>query len=435
MHGKQPGGTTRSCRDAWLVGMTPRLAVLTWVVLATVATSCGSATDTDESATSATTAAPTTLSTTTTTTSTTTTSTTTTTTTVPMLSPEECVATIPLEIRLGQLLFPVVTQGEFDEVTRLAEAGSIAGVVVLGQPTASIADRIEEVQAASLIGPSIMAVDEEGGRVQRVAGLVGEMPPARSVAQNSTVPEARAMAADHARRLRELGFTMNLAPVLDLDLGSFVRDRSYGSDPDVVSAYGVAVARGITDGGLTPVAKHFPGHGRGIDSHTGLPTIPAVEDLRSSDLKPFDTIIRLGDTPIMIGHLVVPGLTGELPATLSSEAINGLLRRDMGFNGLVMTDAFNMDAISRTHNNAQAAELAIEAGVDLVMLGRVSVVEPTIDALVDAVGAGRISEQTINESVLRVLDTKGLEVCDIPAEVRPAIACDGVTSGGCSLVG
>ncbi|RZV44470.1 MAG: glycoside hydrolase family 3 protein [Acidimicrobiales bacterium] len=367
--------------------------------------------------------APTTASTTTSTTSST---------TIPPPTLLECVEKIPLEIRLGQLLFPVVTQGEFDEVARLATDGLIAGVVVLGSPTASIAEDIAAVQEASLIGPSIMAVDEEGGRVQRLSSLVGRMPSARTMATTMTGPEVRVRTAEHARAIGALGFTMNLAPVIDLDTGDFIRDRSFSSDPAVVSTYGVAVARGIADGGLTPVAKHFPGHGRGVDSHLGLPSIPGVGELRTSDLIPFETMIRLGDTPIMVGHLVVPDLTDGLPATLSSAAINGLLRNELGFDGLVMTDAFNMDAISRTHNNAEAAELAIIAGVDLVMLGRLNAVEPTIGALTEAVNEGRLDEATVNESVVRVLETKGVEPCSVPGDERAAIACLGVSGGGCA---
>ena len=217
---------------------------------------------------------------------------------------------------------------------------------------------------------------------------------------------------------------MNLAPVVDLDVGSFVGDRSYGADPDVVSNYALGVADGILDGGLSPVIKHFPGHGRGIDSHTGLPTIPGVDTLLESDLVPFERAIEHGDLPIMIGHLVVTGLTDGRPATLSPAAINGLLRSELGFDGLVMTDALNMDAIAATTNNADAAEMALIAGVDLVMLGTLNAAEGTVNQLMDAVETGRISESTITESFVRVMDERGLELCALPGDFQPAIGCE-----------
>jgi beta-N-acetylhexosaminidase len=219
--------------------------------------------------------------------------------------------------------------------------------------------------------------------------------------------------------------------VLDLDNGGFIGDRSFGEDVDLVTNYGFATADGIIAAGLTPVAKHFPGHGRGADSHTGLPTLPDLDTLRDSDLVPFIRAIDRGDIPIMIGHLVIPGLTNDKPATLSPKAIDGLLRGELGFDGLVMTDALNMDAISATTNNADAAEQALMAGVDLAMLGQLSDVEPTVAQLIDAVRSGRLEEATVNESFLRVAKHRGIELCSLPAALLPAIGCrSGV--GGCS---
>ena len=300
-------------------------------------------------------------------------------TTVTPMTAEECAAEVSLEVRLGQLLFPVVVQDELEAATQLAERGLIGGVVVLGSPTEAIAAQIADLQDRSLASPSIVAVDEEGGRVQRLDSLVGSIPSARQVSAELTLEEARELARSHAQSIGELGFTMNLAPVLDLDNGGFIGDRSFGEDVDLVTNYAFATADGIIAAGLTPVAKHFPGHGRGADSHTGLPTLPDLDTLRDSDLVPFIRAIDRGDIPIMIGHLVIPGLTNDKPATLSPEAIDGLLRGELGFDGLVMTDALNMDAISATTNNADAAEQALMAGVDLAMLGQLSDVEPALD--------------------------------------------------------
>lgn len=360
-----------------------------------------------------------------------TTTTPTTTTTIPVRSALDCASDVALEVRLGQLLFPVVVQGELDAASDLAERGLIGGVVILGNPTASIADDIAEFQRRSMVSPSIVAVDEEGGRVQRLDALVGAIPSAREVAAQLTVSQARALARDHAANVAALGFTMNLAPVVDLDNGGFIQDRSFGADVDVVSDYAFATADGIREGGLTPVVKHFPGHGRGTDSHTGLPTLPDLDTLRESDLVPFVRAIDRGDLPIMVGHLVVPGLTNGQPATLSSEAIDGLLRTELEFDGLVMTDAFNMDAIADMMNNAEAAEQSLIAGVDLVMLGSLADAEATVAQLSRAVQAGRLDEQTVNESFLRVLEEREIGLCSLPPSLLPAIGCQPEV-GGCS---
>lgn len=385
--------------------------------------------------TSTTLSAPTTTTPTTTSTPTTTTTeapTTTTSTTIqPVRTAEECAAEIALEFRLGQLLFPVMTQDEFATANDLASRGHIGGIVVLGSPDATISEDIETLQAQALVDGVIVAVDEEGGRVQRLESLIGAQPSAREVAATEDAQTARTRATRHGFNLAELGFTMNLAPVADLDTGVFVGDRSYGADPAVVTDYVLAVADGIIDAGLSPVVKHFPGHGAGTDSHIGLPTIPPVDELRSADLVPFQRAADRGDLPIMIGHLVIPGLTDGRPATLSAAAVQGLLRTEMGFDGLVMTDALNMDAISDTTTNADAAEQALAAGVDLIMMGSLQEVPGTIEQLLDAVASGRLSEDRVNESFLRVFEHRELEICSLPEDLRSAVSCE-TESSSCS---
>jgi len=353
------------------------------------------------------------------------------TTTTSLPTAAECAAAVPLETRVGQLMFPVMVQSDFGVSQDLASRGLLGGLVVLGSPTASIAADIDAFQKASLLGPAIIAVDEEGGRVQRLASLTSTLPSARRVANELTLAEAETLARDHALAIGELGFTMNLAPVVDLDNGGFIRDRSFGDDPNTVADFGFATADGILSGGLTPVVKHFPGHGRGTDSHTGLPTLPDLSTLRETDLLPFVEAVERGDLPIMIGHLVVPGLTNGQPATLSPEAVDGLLRTELGFDGLIMTDAFNMDAISATTSNAEAAVISLGAGVDLVMLGSVNEVEQTVAAVVEAVSTGSIEESSITESFLRVLDARALTICALPEDLLPALGCEaGQTSCG-----
>ena len=201
-------------------------------------------------------------------------------------------------------MFPVMVESEFATATELARQGLLGGVVVLGTPSASIAGEIAAYQAQSLFGEGIIAVDEEGGRVQRLNSLTTSLPSAGIVGSTFTLEEATTLAQDHALAIGELGFTMNLAPVVDLNNGGFIGDRSFGADPLTVTDFAFATADGILNAGLDPVVKHFPGHGRGIDSHTGLPIIPGVDVLRGSDLVPFAAAIERGDLPIMVLSLI-----------------------------------------------------------------------------------------------------------------------------------
>ncbi len=325
----------------------------------------------------------------------------------------ECARAIPIEQRLGQLMFPLVTQLEFPKATELTSLGMLGGVVVLGSPTAAISDAIASFQQRSLLGPGIVAVDEEGGRVQRLSNLTSRVPSAKKVALTLGADQARQLAARHAKAIGELGFTMNLAPVADLNFSNAIGDRSFGGDAHVVSTYAIATAEGILDAGLVPVLKHFPGHGRGSDSHYGLPVIPAVKILREGDLVPFMKASKRKDIPIMVGHLVVEGLTNGQPASLSRAAVEGLLRKRLGFQGLVITDAFNMDAISATLDDAEAAARSLEAGVDLVMLSALEDTTPAINRALAYLANGRLSESSINDSFLRVMHTRKIDVCAI----------------------
>lgn len=327
------------------------------------------------------------------------------------LTQEECASEIPLSERVGQLMFPLLFQSEFALAVELGARGMVGGVVVLGTPDSSIRDDIALFQKHSLFGSAIVAVDEEGGRVQRLSNLTSKVPSARKVAATLDVEQARQLASEHASAIGQLGFTMNLAPVADLDINRAIGDRSFGRDANLVSDFALASADGILDVGLTPVLKHFPGHGRGTDSHHGLPIIPGVKVLRDQDLVPFIKASKRKDIPIMVGHLVVEGLTQGQPASVSAAAVDGLLRTELGFDGLVITDAFNMDAISATLNNEKAAELALAAGVDMVMLGSLADTVSTVEHVVEAVSEGRITEDSITASFLRVMHTRTIDVC------------------------
>ncbi len=353
-----------------------------------------------------TTVAPTTTSTTTTTTSTT---------TVPVgPTAAECVAELPVGMRVGQVLLPMATQAELPVVADLAGRGLVAGFVVVGDVGDGFPVAVAEVQAASATGPVVVAVDEEGGRVQRFEMVLGSMPSAADMSRMA-VDEVRSLATERAGALADLGVTVVLAPVLDVGGAPGIGDRSFSDDPEVVSSHGIAFAEGLLAGGLVPVVKHFPGHGRAnADSHDEVATAPPLDELWEVDLLPF--VLTPDGAAVMVGHLVVPGLTDGAPATLSPAAIAGLLRDDLGFGGVVVTDDLAMGAVANLVDVPTAARLALIAGADLLMVGGLANVVPAAWSLVAALQDGSLDERWLDEAVERVLALRGVDPCALSGE-------------------
>jgi beta-N-acetylhexosaminidase len=264
--------------------------------------------------------------------------------------------------------------------------------------------------------PLAVSVDEEGGRVSRLAGLIGSAPSARVLAQTSTPDEAYGRALARGQQMRKLGITIDFAPVVDVTdapADTVIGDRSFSSDPAVVTQYAGAYARGLRDAGLLPVLKHFPGHGHGSgDSHTGGVVTPPLADLQAVDLVPYRTLVADAPVGVMIGHLEVPDLTGSDPASLSPAAVR-LLRDGTGyggppFNGPVFTDDLSsMRAITDRYGVADAALRALQAGADTALWVTTTEVPAVLDRLESAVAAGELTTAGIDASVLRMSAAKG----------------------------
>ena len=264
--------------------------------------------------------------------------------------------------------------------------------------------------------PLAVSVDEEGGRVARLSSLIGSAPSARVLAQTHTPDEVYNMALDRGHKMRNLGITIDFAPVVDVTdapANTVIGDRSFGPDPAVVTAYAGAYARGLRDAGLLPVLKHFPGHGHGSgDSHTGTVTTPPLDDLQSSDLVPYRTLVTAAPVGVMLGHLQVPGLTGDEPASLSRAAVQ-LLRGGVGyggppFNGPVFSDDLSsMAAISNRYGVAEAALRTLRAGTDTALWVTTDQVPAVVDRLQKAVAAGELTMSAIDASVSRIAAVKG----------------------------
>ena len=327
---------------------------------------------------------------------------------IPAPSTLSCLST---RARVAQLLLPLATQPELFGAQAFAADGEIGGIGLLGQPDAQIADDLAALQQASFV-PLLIASDEEGGSVQRLASLLGPISSAAVSAQSKSPEDVRNEWREYGFRVADLGIDVIFGPVLDVGSGPGIESRSFSDDPQVVADYGRAVADGLIEAGLMPVFKHFPGHGQATaDSHLELPTTPSLDELRSSDLLPYVQLLSepnySGQAAVMVGHLSVPGLSDEVPTSLSPETVNGLLRAELGFGGIVFTDAMNMGAIVNTYGVLEAIELAILAGADIAILGSLADVTPTLDYLTMRAEEDIAFAQIIDNRAARVLAAKG----------------------------
>lgn len=320
---------------------------------------------------------------------------------------------IPLRDKLAQLLMVGVTDAADAKavVTNYHVGGIFIGSwtdkSIFGPPLADITG------AASAL-PLGVSVDEEGGRVSRLSSLIGAQPSPRVLAQTKTADEVYQIALQRGQALRGLGITVDFAPVVDVTEepdDEVIGDRSFGSDPAKVSEYAGAYARGLRDGGVTPVLKHFPGHGHGSgDSHTGGVTTPPLDALKANDLVPYQTLTTEPGVAVMVGHLQVPGLTGSDPASLSGAAY-GLLRSGgyggPGFNGVVFTDDLSsMAAINARYGVAEAVLRALQAGADVALWVSTGEVPAVLDHLEKSVNAGQLAEPRVDDSLRRLAAAK-----------------------------
>jgi len=319
--------------------------------------------------------------------------------------PTDVLACLNQRQRVGQLIWPLATEAELPNARRLQVISEVGGIGLLGIPDPTIKDAIAELQSA---GPLelVIASDEEGGLVQRLAGVLGVVPSAAQLAANRSPGEVRTLMTDYAAGMVDLGVTMAFAPVVDIGGGPGIGSRAFGDDPAVVTEYAGAVAEGLRAGGVTPVFKHFPGHGSAsADSHISLPVTPPLSELRQKDLLPYESLLPTAEA-VMVAHLSVPGLSDETPTSLSPNTIGQLLRSEFAYNGLVISDAMNMGAITNNWSVPEAAELSISAGADVILLGKIDEVEPVVDHLVASINAGQLNPNRVDEAARRVLALK-----------------------------
>jgi beta-N-acetylhexosaminidase len=278
----------------------------------------------------------------------------------------------------GQTLMVGLPGPRMDAVAReLVRDLKVGGVILFARNLES-PEQVWELtrdlqrEALAVTGrPLLIAVDQEGGRVQRLKAPFTLIPPARDLGTTSTPEAVEALARQVARELALVGLNVNLAPVLDVARTPACPqwDRAYGQDPEQVARFGVAAIRGYLAGGLIPAAKHFPGLGDTLaDSHQVLPLAQSGDAQRLADLLPFRRAVAAGVPLVMTAHLLVPAWDAAHPATLSPVALQEWLRRRLGFQGVIITDDLEMGGITTQLHAPQGARQALAAGADLLLI-------------------------------------------------------------------
>ncbi len=311
---------------------------------------------------------------------------------------------------LAQLTGVMVPFEDFASISNGAQAGELGLVGVLGDPPAAERERLRQViaglQAVSPV-PILFGSDEESRSVQRLDKLIYKLPSTRQLVDTRAI-EIEEIYRDYASAMRALGFQLAFGPVVDVGGGPGIKRRSFGSDTRIVADTADSVITGLAMGGVHAVLKHFPGHGNvNVDSHDDLPTTKPFATM-SDQLSVYRELFELwkGSVSVMVGHLNVPGLTDGQPASLSAAAITSLLRAEMGFDGVIITDSLDMGAIARESGQAAAGLRAIRAGADIALVSRWSEQRKLLDHLERALLDGKLDWSSVEQSSSRVLALK-----------------------------
>ena len=336
---------------------------------------------------------------------------------------------------IGQLML-VRMHGRTPSPSFLARIrlGEIGGVVLFADNygTGGPAHLTTTLQRAAHQGgqpPLLIAIDQEGGFVKRLPGA-----PSLAPSQMHSAKTAEAQGFATARNLRRFGINLDLAPVLDVGRGGFITPRTFGSTPAQVAARGSAFAIGLAHGAISASGKHFPGLGYAALSTDASPAyVRATRAQLLADLAPFRAAIRAGIGTVMVSTAVYPSLTPRIPAADSRAIVSALLRKRLGFGGVIITDALKTPAVNRYFSTREAARRALGAGVDMVLAAGVKgdyadtdgTSNSTYGALVEATRSGRLSPAIVQSAYSRVISLKA-EIADQPgASSRPAVRVEG----------
>ncbi len=328
-----------------------------------------------------------------------------------------------LDDKVGQLIIPMPNDPGMDanggDMRALLTQYHVGGIFIpaMNMTAQQLHDYIAQMQATSKI-PLIISSDFEGGGWNTLSNEVGSRPSPWTIGQSGDTQQAYDKGVGDARLLRQLGLNVNFAPVVDVltnPSNPILQGRTFGTTPDLVTNMATSYIDGLQGGGVAATLKHFPGLGAAtVDPHKALPTVDrTLAQLQSVDLVPYKKLIAEGKVSmIMTTHMLIPSLDPKLPTSISPAVINGLLRHDLGYDGVVVSDALFMGGLTNTYSFPQAGLLAFEAGTDLLLgaggavAGGASDTLATINLIKSTLSKGQITQQYLDDAVLRILRFK-----------------------------
>lgn len=334
------------------------------------------------------------------------------------LSVSQILDEMSLEEKIGQLIFAGVEGTSRSEkndqlIKNLKVGGIILNKKNLDNPsqTVLLINRFKALNDKNPI-PLFFGIDQEGGRISKLPGGLTDIPTNMEIGQVNNQNFSFEIGQVLGKMVKVYGFNVNFAPVLDVNSNPnnpVIGDRSFGNNPYLVADLGIQTMKGLMKEKIIPTIKHFPGHGdTSVDSHLELPRVDkTLSQLKNLELIPFKRAIQSGAEMVMVAHLLLPEIDPNLPSSLSEKIVSDLLRKDLGFNGVVITDDLTMKAISGNFTIGAAAVKSIKAGTDMVMVAhKYENILEVFSALKEAVLRGELSEERINESVQRILELK-----------------------------
>jgi len=332
---------------------------------------------------------------------------------------QEKLEEMTLEEKIGQMIIIGLEGYDVDDHTKeMIEENFIGGVILFSnniknpQQLLQLTNNLKEKNKNNRL-PLFISIDEEGGRVSRLPSEFVKFPSNGIIGGKNNPELSYEIGSTIAKQIQALGFNIDFAPVLDIHSNpnnSVIGDRSFGSDKDKVGKLGIETMKGIQSQNIISVVKHFPGHGdTDLDSHSGLPSVDKdIDELMELELFPFKEAIENKADAVMVAHILYNEIDSQYPATLSESIMQEILRKQLGFKGLIFTDDMTMGAIVENYDIGKAAVQSIKAGSDIVLVCHgYENEDKVVKALKEAVKNGDISENRINESLYRIIQIKG----------------------------
>lgn len=329
----------------------------------------------------------------------------------------DMISDMGLEEKIGQMIIAGISGTTMDTNTKnLITKYKVGGIIFyqnnLVNPTQAVQFLNQMKSESDPNLPLLLGVDQEGGRVTRLPGGLVNFPTNKEIGAINNSQFSYNVGTILGKELKGFGLNLDFAPVLDINSNPknpVIGDRSYGNNSEIVSKLGIQTFKGIQSQNIIPTIKHFPGHGdTSVDSHFELPIVnKSLKQLKELELIPFEQAINSGADVVMIAHILMPKLDAAFPSSMSQNIITGILRKQMDYSGVVITDDMTMKAIIDHYTIGRGAVESVKAGSDIILVGHGynNIVE-IISSLKIAVQKKEITDQRINESVSRIYNTK-----------------------------